>query len=134
MRPLRGRVNDGELTIYAKNTYDNYLERLDNKEIVFTIAEYREKRTPAQNDYYWWILQYIEEETGNDKNNLHQLFKDMFLAEEVIVLDHESKSYVSTTKLNTKEMTDYIEKIRQHMNDWGLYIPEANEAKQIIRR
>ena len=131
MKPLRGEVKNGELVIYAKSAFRSFKEKLEGKQIVLKLTQFREKRTLPQNKYYWWILEYIEEETGNNRNDLHQLFKDKFLSKEVMVLDETSKSYVSTTKLNTKEMTDYIEQIRQFMNEWGLYIPEANEMQYI---
>jgi len=80
---------------------------------VIEIKEYKPKRTNLQNRFYWAILNFIQHETGNDKDTLHAFFKHQFLDKKRFQLfGIEFDSDVSTTKLNKKEFTHYIEMIR----------------------
>jgi hypothetical protein len=77
------------------------------------LKEYKPKRTNLQNRYYWSILKAIEDETGNDKDILHEFFKQKYLNFQIIELFDEKLFHTpSTTILDTKQFTDYIEKVR----------------------
>lgn len=87
-------------------------------------------RSLASNRYYWGVvLAYISDETGYTKDEIHQLMQQKFLRYAKSVLDGEEQLFVrSTTSLNTKEMTDYIESIRTFaITELGVYIPDPNE-------
>jgi len=78
------------------------------------------------NRYYWAIINCIAEYTGNFKDVIHKRFAGEFLSidfeyRETDAFDSWLKSEpytLSTTELNTKEMTDYIEKIRNFTIDF----------------
>lgn len=106
---------------------------LDGKKV--EIKEYKPKRTNLQNRYYWAIINFLAYETGNAKEVIHKRFAKEFLSInlEYFLTDAfdswlKSEPYVlSTTELNTKEMTDYIEKIAIFVSDFGLSIPRPED-------
>lgn len=74
-------------------------------------------RSLAQNSYYWGVvLQLIEEETGQDKKELHYYFKHKFI---------DDNEFPSSAELNKNEFSEYVDRIRDFasMELW-IYIPE----------
>ena len=111
-------------------SYVNDLAKLSKK---VEIKEYRTKRTNLQNRYYFAILNFIAAETGNLKDDLHEYFKIKFLngRHQEIKLKDEIDFYqkFSTTELDTKQFTDYIERISIFMADFGITIPRPDDLQ-----
>ena len=105
----------------------NFIKDLRGK--LIEIKEYKPKRTNLQNRFYWAILNFIRHETGNDKDTLHAFFKHQFLDKKRVELfGIEFDSEVSTTKLNKKEFTHYIEMIRVFAaQELELNIPDMSD-------
>lgn len=73
------------------------------------------KRTEAQNRYYWGVyLPLISAETGNDVDDLHSLFKGLFLSKGTVeVLGHKVRRAKSTTELTAGQFSEYILRIEE---------------------
>jgi hypothetical protein len=114
------------LSISDRIKAQNYLKELVTKKV--EIKEYRPKRTNDANRYYWAILTFLECETGQDKNQLHLFFREMFLEHrQITVLNKEIIEIQSTTELNTKQFYEYCEKIRIFViENLGFDIPEMS--------
>ena len=77
------------------------------------IHKAKSKRSVEQNALYWAWIAVVEAETGNDKDGLHEYFKHKFLINQVLTVFGENiEKQPTTTKLNTKEFSEYMEKIR----------------------
>ncbi len=110
----------------------------DGEPLVVNISTKMEKRTHAQNRLYWLWLSDLARETGNDKETLHFNFKYKYLISiymrddpefnEMALSIKELKNILgetdifkairdgviretSTTKANTKQMTEYLNNI-----------------------
>jgi len=72
-------------------------------------------RTESQNRYYWGVyLPMISAETGNDIDDLHILFKGMFLQKAIVeVLGHKVRRVQSTTELTAGQFSEYIQRIEE---------------------
>lgn len=104
-----------------------YLQKLDTqKRYNIEILLKREKRTIPQNRLYWLYLACIEDETGMDKEDLHDHFKRKYLRKEDIVLGNDTiEQKTSTKKLDTKQFTDYINKIVVFASsELGIVLPD----------
>lgn len=90
------------------------IEMLDDNECFdVSIKKKRWKRSINQNNLYWLWLTCLEQETGNDKDDLHDYFRLKFLgAEQVNVLGETVIRIVSTTKSDTLEFKQYLDKIQ----------------------
>ena len=84
----------------------------ENDKYILMIKKYYKNRTLSQNRLYWLWLNYLEKETGNDKNDLHEFFKMKFLEIKTTnIFGNEMKIYQSTAKLNKIEFMEYLDKI-----------------------
>ena len=94
------------------------------------IKQQKKKRSDAQNAYYWGVvIKTIKDFTGQDSEDLHEIFKTNFLQEgEVVVGSLSCKTYPTTKKLNTIEFNEFVEAICAFAgSELGLYIPMPGE-------
>jgi hypothetical protein len=89
------------------------------------ITTKRKIRTISQNALYWLWLTCIEQETGNAKEYLHEYFKQEFLGREIVmVFNAEVYPLKTTTGLNTKQFTNYLEKMKVFASvELGITLP-----------
>lgn len=125
---------------YKKQSAIDYFNRLVTKKCIIELKEVKPKRSLDQNALYWLWLTCIQEEIGQDKNELHLLYRAMFLKKEDIYVTtiirpelweqlkimFNNFHYIkylpeiidvisqSTTELDTKKFTDYLGKIQDH--------------------
>lgn len=106
-----------------------YINRLPDKKYTVKIDLKREIRSLPQNKLMWMWLNCISAETGNDKNDLHDYFKDLWLpVKQVNVLGKWIEKTASTTELDSKQFTDYLNKIQQFANtDLGIVLPQPED-------
>ena len=95
-----------------------------------TYDKKKPKRSTNINRYYWGVvLPIISEDTGHTNEELHSLFKDMFLTKETKkVLGEEVKIVKSTTDLTTGEFMQYLDRISSHTE---IALPNPEEAGYI---
>lgn len=79
------------------------------------IKRYRKNRSRAQNRLYWKWLGIIGNQRGQDPEDLHEEYKHMFLPKrDFDYVDQDTGEITtvkiprSTSKLNTKEFTQYL--------------------------
>lgn len=97
-----------------KDTIVSYVNNLPQGK-VFTaeIKVYRNRRSINQNSLYWLWLACLQDETGCYKDELHECFKTKFLPYKTKeVLGEEIRVVQSTSTLDSKEMTSYLEQIK----------------------
>lgn len=124
-----GTVKNGNLVLDNEQAYEAHLMTLDGEVEVITRKRKR-TRSLKQNDYYWGVvIQKISEYTGHSAQEVHELMKNLFLRDMLIVNKDIYRSTKSTTELSTKQFIDYIQKI----NLWALdrldvNIPEPEDV------
>lgn len=92
------------------------------------VKVHRPKRSLPQNRLYWMWLRCIKDETGNDEKVLHEYFSQEFLPwSSGTVFGDYIDICKSTTELNTKEFTDYLERIKEKMLDQGIILPNPGD-------
>ena len=115
---LVGKVEGGRLQVDF-NRLSRLIERFNGKEIELTISENIGFRRIEQNKYYWGIvLKAIADHSGNTGETIHKYFKDKFNQGE------------TTTKLNVKEFTEYINNITLWALEQGIEIPTIDEVTE----
>lgn len=101
-------IEKGRLICQKDKWDDNWLGHTGQIEI----KKYKKTRTNEQNRMYWDYITKICEETGDNVGDMHEYLKNTLLPPRITtVMDKEIKLPPTTTKLNTKEFTEYIEKI-----------------------
>jgi len=107
--------------------YFNALE-FGKKRFVVEVKLYRKQRTLSQNKLYWMWLSCIEADTGTDRDSLHEFFSKKFLPwKSVACFDDEVLKATSTTVLNTREFSEYMDKIKEFALKWAIYLPNPGD-------
>lgn len=113
-----------------KEAIKNYIQKLpDGKRYTVEITMKRDKRTVNQNSLYWLWLTCISNETGNEKDILHDEFGKMFLPKRSgnFFGEYVEKA-VSTTSLDTKQFTEYLDKIQAFVtSEIGIILPNPDD-------
>jgi len=139
---------------YKVQCFNEYCKKLIEKKAIADLVERKKKRTIDQNALYWVWLSCIEKETGNDKNEMHLLYRANFLSKpderitNIIIpeLWERVKTKIlnyryfkgldeiiniiseSTTDQDTKGMTIYVDKVKDHANrEMGIILLKLEE-------
>ena len=114
---------------HSRRVVFEYLEKLNlGKKYSVEITLKRETRTLSQNRLYWLYLACIEQETGNDKEALHDYFKRKWLRKNTTELRNEQIiSVYSTKELNTVQFKAYIDRIVLFAAEEGIILPDPND-------
>lgn len=102
---------------------------LSKHKFMIKVERIKEKRSLDQNSLYWLWLTCIQEETGNDKNLLHDHFRELYLpVSEHIIFGVMKKSLTSTTTLTTDIFKQYLDKIQFFVSsELGIYLPNPDD-------
>lgn len=107
----------------------SYIGRLPDKPYDINIDVHRVKRSTSQNALYWLWLDIVADETGNSRDELHDVFRTKFLP----VAEHEVLGVVvrelpTTTKLSTDQFTTYLNQIEVFCNtELGIVLPHPED-------
>lgn len=98
---------------------------------IFHIKRKTEKRSISQNKYYWAVvLSYVAEEIGMSAEDVHYCFRDEFV---LWVKEHFGEEFaLSTTVLNSKEMEEYLELIKNFASTF-LHV-EIPDPYSVVRK
>ena len=109
-----------------------YIQNLDATKIqyVVEVKRVRKQRSHDQNGLYWMWLSCLSAETGNDKEDLHTYFREYFLGyADKKMFGDTIRKVRSTSDLDTKQFTDYLEKIKTWSSrELGIALPDPHEA------
>lgn len=94
-----------------------------------TITRRRTTRSISSNRLYWLWLDEIRKYTGYEREELHEYFKRKFLSLSYkVVFDEVVEETQSTSELDAKEFTDYLEKIERYANTViGMELPHPED-------
>ena len=97
---------------------------LTNGQYVITIKRMSTKRSIAQNDLMWMWLACIERETGTSKDDIYMYYCKKFLMKTVTIGNRMERIYTTSSKLNTLEMTNFLNQIQADaQTELGITLP-----------
>lgn len=120
MKQVTIRKEDGQVRV--DTNLDYLFSTLKNGVYTLTIKRASEKRTIAQNDLMWMWLACIEGETGTAKEDVYNHYCKKFLSKP----DPMGEGFINDTssRLNTKQMTDFMKKIQADAaSEFGITLP-----------
>ena len=101
---------------------------LSNGQYVITIKRLSTKRSIAQNDLMWLWLTCIERETGTNKDDIYMYYCKKFLMKTIQVGDRMERIYNTSSKLNTEQMTNFLNKMQQDAREeLGITLPRPED-------
>ena len=111
---FQGEVKKGRIEIIkAKRDWKEWIKSLEGKKLEIVVKEWKETRSNAQNRLMWSWFQILEDDSGQPKEDYHDYFKKQFLCRVIKIRGKLEKVVGSTAILNTKEMSEHLEKIRE---------------------
>lgn len=122
-------IRDGklELTEQHQAAIDRFVAKLPS--VKMRLERPGSVRSLEQNSFYWQVLTTIANETGNEKEALHEYCKLRFLPRMFVKLkDKEIELQKSTRKLSPKEMAQYITEVISLAGELGILIPLEQSA------
>jgi hypothetical protein len=88
------------------------------------IRPFKSSRSLAQNRLYWKWLAVLADDTGHDREELHEYMKRRFLGAEMkTIMGAEIEVPRSTTKLKVREFSDYLMRIEVLAVELGIVLP-----------
>jgi hypothetical protein len=102
-----------------------YMQRLPLDKCAYDveIKKKTKRRTIPQNRLYWLYLTAIATETGNDRDDLHSYFAGKYLSARSVNLGgSQTQVRGTTTDLDTKAFTEYIDRIMRDAGDMGIVL------------
>jgi len=122
---------ENQLTFENENEFYKYCRDLGAGDLSISVEPFKNKRSLQQNKYMWVLYTIVSKHTGDSTEDTHEYFKQKFLTKRNIT-DYETGGEIavinSTTKLNTFEMSEYLENVKRFSAEFfGLYLPDASE-------
>lgn len=116
----------------GKVTFDKELaylfQTLKNGQYTITIKRTSERRTIAQNDLLWMWLTCIGRETGSTKEEVYMYYCKKFLLKTITLGEKREKVYMTSSKLSTAEMTEFLNKIQADAEaEFGITLPQPQD-------
>lgn len=120
------KKQDGRLTFDQELPY--LFSTLSNGTYSITVKKVQEKRSIAQNDLMWMWLTCIENETGTPKDEVYMYYCKKFLMRTVSVGQKMERIYMTTSKLNTEQMSDFLNKLQADaQTELGITLPTPQD-------
>lgn len=94
--------------------------------LVAEFKQFRIMRSLSQNNLYWMWLRCIQDETGNDLEDLHDYFAGKYLSAEMReVFGYPVYRRQSTADLNTEQFTWFLDQVdKEAMSRLQIYLPQ----------
>ena len=103
-------------------------EVIMNGEYLLIIDKPRKSRTINQNNLLWLWLTCVSSETGQDKNDLYDYYRDKFLSRTVFVNGNETRVSSGTSTLNTVQMKQFLDMIQEDVSvELGIKLPNPED-------
>jgi hypothetical protein len=132
MTPIfTGIIRQGKEVFDQPSKYIVHKAKMEGKRFELVLRLQKSQRSLNQNAYYWSVcLEILSGHTGFTPEEIHEIMKYKFLKEHKNAGEKLFLYVKSTTKLNTTEMEEYLEKIRRFASiELNCFIPLPNECE-----
>lgn len=125
VRKVDGVVEDKDKLL---KWFERFLEKMSDGEVLIEFTS--TSRTDAQNKYYWVINGIIGRHLGMRPEDVHKMFKEMFLPKTDYFVAIKQKQLRSTTEQTKDQMREYLDNVIQFTaEEIGIVLPDLEEYK-----
>ena len=112
-----------------KNNLDGLVSKLkeldQDKLWSVNVKPYKTTRSLDANAYYWNLVAELADYFGlKSKDEMHEVLLYKLLSEEKQIKNLKVMTINSTTKLNVKQMNDYIERVKEFASSYGFLLKD----------
>jgi len=131
-RIFQAKAKDGKLEFKDPVAFYHHIWHFKPEDdLVVTVEKPTRQRSNPQNKWYWGvILPVIAKETGNSTEELHEVFKRMFLPKKIV--GYHGKQIAmpsSTTDCSTLQFGEYLERVIAEAAGLGITIPSPDQVE-----
>ena len=110
----------------ASIKYINDISISDKYEVI--VRKRTIKRTVLQNSLMWSWFECLAHETGTDRNDFYDFYRELFLSRTVTINGKETAVSSGTSKLDTKQFTEFLNKIQADAaSEFGIKLPTPED-------
>jgi len=110
---------------HHKELFARYVMQFPDGKYNLEINKRTEGRSQQQNRYYWLYLGIVSRESGHTTEELHQLFRGMFLSKGIKeVMGKPVRVTKSTTELSKNDFCEYLAEIYTYTE---IPLPDTSE-------
>ena len=114
--------------VHMDGHVDDLLSTLRNGEYVMTIKRKAVKRSLSQNALMWLWYACIEDETGQDRNDIHAHYCYKYLSHPIEWNGQCEIVAGGTSNLTTEQMTDFLNKVQADAaTELGITLPQPED-------
>ena len=120
-------ISDGDI-ISGRHGVRDMVRNCKDGDYALSITKW--DRTLEQNRLYWKWLGVIGDELGYHKNEIHEVFLDMF-SQIKTIRNLEGKPIqkrVRSSEMNVKQMSEYMDQIQQFASENSIILPQPDET------
>ena len=109
---------------------DGIFKTLANGEYELIVRRKVKKRSIEQNSLLWLYYACIENETGQDKNDIHSYYCGKFLTKEVEIYGKIERIVGGTRNLTTVEFKYFLDRVQADVSsELGIELPDPNDLR-----
>lgn len=124
---ILGEIKDGKVAL-NRNYLSAMLTKLGDGKVSVEFSKKISKRSLSQNNLYWLWLGVIGETLGYTANEIHEVFKRLFLKpRELKYRGRIIKMPSTTTELSIGEMAEYLNAIEREAGQLGILLPDPEK-------
>jgi len=110
---------DSKMDRESARNLNTHFAKLKEGKYTIEVKKYSDNRSNGQNRLMWDVYRQVSDQTGYETDEIHAMMGQKFL----LKTDCKSPYVISTTKLTTKEFTDYLDRVVRFFNaDCGLTV------------
>lgn len=105
-----------------------YFDTLKNGEYTLVAKRDTDKRSISQNALMWMWFNCIAHETGQNKTDIYDYYRMLFLTREVIINGKEVSVSSGTSSLDTRQFTEFLNNIQSDAaSEFGIRLPTPED-------
>jgi len=94
---FHGSIKGGRFVPNSEPYYHHHLSKLEGKEVSVVVMPKKRTRSHPQNNTYWWWLGIMSEHCGHTPDELHRIFKGLYLPKKFIKIGKKEYSLAGST-------------------------------------
>lgn len=126
MQNFHGKIKNGIFTFNNPEYYKFHVGKMKDGNYTVAIKRIQSNRSLQQNRMYWAVLTLISEHTGHTSEELHEIYKNLFLSKKFkLYRGREIELEKHTRTLNKAEFVAYMDNVFTEAGQLGVVVPDV---------
>ena len=110
------------------NKMEAYFQTLKNGEYILTAKQEKDRRSINQNALMWMWFECIARETGQNRLDIYDYYRSLYLSRMVTVNEKEVQVSSGTSSLDTKQFTEFLNHVQADAAaEFGIKLPTPED-------